>query len=831
MALSMRDRSLIVRYGTRFLVREWRRFVLPVFSLCITTVVLLTTLLVTSSSSALLTSKSTALLGGDAVLESASAIKADELLAQSGVIPQKISSTIEFSSSLQSDAAVVPVSIEVVDKTYPLYGEVTLQEGSYSYPTDNEVLLEAKAAEKLAVKTGDEVTLGTSTYRVMGIIAADPSALLRGFSFFPRVIMSSDGFMRAGIDQKLLRAEYKYSLSIPNITSADMSALHTLEKNSNGFIQVHIATENKSGLQTGLAIVKDFLVIAVLITVVLAAVNVYASTLYFIASERRSLAILLSLGLTKRQVVGVLAVTLALVVFLAGVVGTLMSVGAMLFITQYVEMNFSMTLPPPEFLRYIALTIVLLLLLTVSAFAPTVQNILGLSPKQLLIGEEKESRQGRGLLITIITACTFLPVLAVSIVLLESWKQGVLAIGALTAVYVGIALIFAGILQALYVYRARFSFSSRLIISQKKADGLFGIISFTSLFVALTVLVLLLLLQSTLERYLTNDLSNTVPSTYVIDVQPSQQTEVLRRFPELELFANVPARIVAIDNLEIQQAIADGNPNVDRELGREFNLTPRETLLKSETVTSGVWQGSNAGEVSVDEDFAKRANIHLGSKILFGIQGFEVESTVTSLRKTDSRSGLPFFYFVLSPSDIGKFPSVYFGYAYIATQKQNELIRFLATNMPNVTVLDTKAIAPLILALSSALLTVVFVVTLPPIIIAILLIVTMIISAYRIRRRESGRLQALGATKSDTTKWYVTETLSLTAAAAVLSYIAGSATNYFVATYYLKVSTVVWFTPFLVFGFTGILVAVTGIAVWLIKRDTMPLRELLSYES
>ena len=831
MVLSMRDRSLLIRYGTRFLVREWRRFVLPVFSLAITTVVLLTTLLVTSSSSELLRAKATALLGGDAVLESTSAIKADQLLATAGVMAEKTSSVLEFSSSLQSKTAVAPVSVQVVDGAYPLYGEVTLQKGEYSYPKDNEILLETKAAETLKVQTGDSVKLGTSTYLVKGVIETDPSSLLQGFRFFPRVVMSHEGFLRAGIDPALLRAEYRCALAIPQITAKDSNALHTLEENSKGFIQVHIASENKSGLQAGLGIVKDFLVIAVLITVVLAAVNVYASTLYFIASERRSLAIMLSLGLTKRQVVGVLAVTLALVVFLAEAAGVLVSMGAFSLITQYVAGNFSISLPPPEFLKYTLLTLGLILLLTVSAFAPTVQNILGLSPKQLLIGEEKVSRQGRSLLITSITACTFLPVLAVSIVLLESWKQGIIAIGVLVAVYVVIALIFAALLQVLYVYRARFSFSTRLIISQKKADGLFGIISFTSLFVALTVLVVLVLLQATLERYLTNDLSQTVPSTYVIDVQPSQQAEVLRRFPELTLFSNVGARIIAIDSVEIQKAIADGDPNVDRELGREFNLTPRESLLSSETVVAGMWQGSHTGEVSVDEDFAKRANIKLGSKIVFGIQGFEVKSTVTSLRKTDSRSGLPFFYFVLSPADIGTFPSVYFGYANIATERQTELMRFLAADMPNVTVLDTKAIAPLILTLSSALLAIVFVVTLPPIIIAVLLIITMIISSYRIRRRESGRLRALGATTSDTTKWYVTETVSLTIAASLLAYITGSATSYFIATYFLKVSSGVYFTKPLVFGLVGILVAVIAIAVWLIKSDTMPLSELLSYES
>ncbi len=326
--------------------------------------------------------------------------------------------------------------------------------------------------------------------------------------------------------------------------------------------------------------------------------------------------------------------------------------------------------------------------------------------------------------------------------------QGVLAIGFIAVVYVLVAVGYSFAIRKLYRARKRFSFFTRSVISQKFADGLFGIVSFASLFVALTALCTLALIQISLERFLVNDLSESVPSTYVLDVQPSQKDALLNEFPDLELFSNVRARIIAIDEVRIQDELEAGNPDIPRELGREFNLTSRNNLLASETITAGTWSRGRRGEISVDENFAEQANITLGSTVGFSIQGFDVSGTVTSLRNTDSRSGLPFFYFLLSPEDIGQFPSVYFGYSYHEPERQAELGRFLASNMPNVSLIETQSLGPLLLQIVGTLLILVLVVTVPPLLIATLLIAMLVVSSYATRRREGARFRALGLNKT-----------------------------------------------------------------------------------
>jgi putative ABC transport system permease protein len=643
------------------------------------------------------------------------------------------------------------------------------------------------------------------------------------------VLLSSEGFARSQVDPALLRAEYEYALVAESLSQGEKESLQNFASESDGLYQVRIAGEYRGGLQAGLGLVRDFLIVAVLITAVLATVNVYASTVYLLSVQRRSFAILLSLGLTNRRLVGVLGLTLSYVVFFALLCGIVLGQGLFTVLRTYVGAQYLIMLPQPEYIVLHTFTALFLVLLVLSAFVPTLQHVRSLKPKQILMGDI-ESRKGVKVVpLLFMTTFTLLPLMVASVWLLESVVQGIGVVVGVGVVYLSIASVFSVLLFAVYSARARMPFILRAVVAQKRADGLFGIISFTSLFVALTALSTLVLLQVSLERYLTNDLSHTVPSTYILDVQPSQRDALLSDFPELSLFSSTPARIMAIDEVRIQDELSAGSPTVDRELGREFNVTARAQLLESERIVAGgEWVGT-AGEVSVDEAFAKRADIRLGSRVELSIQGFPVEAVVTSLRETDSRSGLPFFYFLLSPEDLAGFPVVYFGYAEYGEEQQTALARFVAGAMPNVSILKTQALAPRVLELTRILLLIILIVAIPPLLIAVLLVGTLIISSYSSRRLEGARMRALGATVQKVLGQYLLETISLTASAGLLAYVFGVGVAYGVSQYFFKLDTIVLFDRELLLGISAITALVLVLGVVLFKSDTMKLRELLSY--
>ncbi len=822
--------KLIFLYSVRIVRREWRRFVLPLASLTITSVVLILILLLTGSSRQLLFDQARELQGGDIVLESASPIQGPKFFTDTGINPEKVSERLSFSATLQSKNATAPFTIEVIDGEYPLYGSIQLRSGSYGGIKDGEVLLDGLGLKSLGVEVGDRITLGGVSLRVSNVVVAEPTSLFGGFRFLPKAFMNQSSFELSQIDTRLLRADYSYAAKISNVTTDMIASVRQVQK-TYPEIDVDIAGVDQQGLQFGLETVSDFLVLAILVTAILAAVNVYSSTLYLVTIERRSLAVLLTLGLTKRKLVLVLGSALMYVIVLANVIGIALGLLIFKYVQAFVSSDYLISLPDPQILLYTSISTGLIFVISIMSFIPAVKKSLELNPKQILIGGNAEIAGGRQYRsVVLITIFTLIPLTALASFLLKSIVQGSLVIAGIALLYIVVAFGYGFLLRKLYQVRARMGFFIRSIISQKYADGLFGIVSFASLFVALTALCTLSLIQVSLEKFLVNDLSETVPSTYVLDVQPSQKNLLIEKYPDIQLFSNIGARIIAIDELRIQDELKAGNPDISRELGREFSLTSRDSLLSNESVTEGVWSQGKPGEISVDEDFAKQANIKLGSKIVFSIQGFEVAGTVTSLRSTDSRSGLPFFYFVLSPSDISNFPGVYFGYTYYEEERQAELGRFIATTMPNVSIIKTQSIGPLLIKLVGTLMVLVLIVTIPPLLIATLLIATLVVSSYATRRREGGRLRVLGLTKQKSFLYYICETLSLTVVASFFAYGLSVLISGLISHYFLKLDSLVLFDLEIISGLVLIMLFITGIAFFLYKSDKIELRELLSYE-
>lgn len=819
--------SLILTYALRILRREWRKFILPFLSLAITTIVLSLTLFLTESGNMLISEKSRELTGGDVQIETDTPFDPQTLTDALDIKDATVSLTRELTITVQKGEKTTPLSLTVVDDTFPLYGTVTLESGTYTKPDERTLLLDQNALDRLEARAGDTITVGERSFVIGDVLVSEPTSLFGGFRFLPTGIMGSEGFESLGLDLNLLRMEYEYNYKIPTMVSDLEERILAYEDTNN--LRIRLATNAEERRLANFGTVTDFLVLAVLITAVLASVNVYASTLHFIRMERKSFAVLLALGLPRPQILGVVGSTLLFVALIAFALGSFSSLFAFDALRLYGEQTFGIFLPMPPSTYPLLITMVLLVSTLLASFIPSVRSLFSLSPRAILIGKSEEVGKGTTKTLALVTLMTLVPLFILASVLLQSAVDGLVALLLVLGIYLGVALLFFLVLRALYAHRAKLPFLLRSIVSHKKADGVFGIVSFTSLFVALTSLCVLSLTHIALERFLVNDLATSLPTTYILDVQPSQEEALTDSFPNLTLFPNIGARIIDIDGLRVQDALEAGDPTIDRELGREYNLTYRTGLLTSESIVAGETPLGEKGEISVDREFAERANIELGSRVSFLIQGFEVAGVVTSLRETDSRSGLPFFYFVLSPEDIGVFPGVSFGYAFFDDTEQRALGSFIAEEMPNVSMIETESLRPQLLTLMNTLLTLVLVIALPPLLVALLLIVTLVISNYGTRRREGARMRALGASRRYVMTEYLTETISLTLVSGVVAYLIGVLTTGGLTRYYLKIDSLALFDPELVLGLFLIVCVVGIIGTYLYVRDTTPLRELLSY--
>ncbi len=818
---------MIFKFSKKIIQKEWKKLLLPFLSVFLTALVVLVSFLLTTSAKDFLELKNKEFLGGDASYESSNNFDITKMIDPSKV--EKSSSQITFNAILAKDGKTVGASVKVVDQNFPLYGKYILANSEYTYLAPNEVYIDQNIAKSLGVRAGESVSFNEKEFIVKDIINEDPESLLGGFNFLGKVLFSTEAIEYAQVDLDFFRKEYQEKLVLKEKPSAEeVQDLRARARGSGA--RASFDATGSGGFQFGLTVVERFLVVTILIISILSLVNIYASVNYLARRLRRSFAILIALGMNIKNIYKILFSVNIFVICVGAIFGIVAGVAVTSLITSYVEGSYGLALAlSPSFLE-IFLIFLALIVTSIFATIPVLARLRSISPKELLT--QNSNKEGKNTKINILrdVSIGILPITFFAMYFLESVWYGLVAIFIIVATYGAIMLLYFYFINFIYSKRHKFSFSLKMIVAQKKFDGFFGLITFASLFVALTAVYNLSIIRTSIESYLTEDLKRTLPSVYVLDIQGSQKDGLLANFSDIQLFPNVRARITSIDGVDIRTELDRDNPSIDRELGREFNLTYRDYLMSSEKVVSGVSSVGQAGEISVERDFAERANINIGSKMNFLIQGFSVEGTVTSIREVDSRSGLPFFYFVLSPADIAKFPSTYFGYANLENQSVDELARYLSIEIPNASLINTNDVTKIAERLISALLIIILIITIPPLILSSLLIVTILYTLSKERKRDGARLMALGKTNSFVRNYYIVESVSVAVFASVLSYIFALLVSNFSIMQYLEIPSLVYFDGVSFYIFLFILVMIVFVSVLSWRAGGRSLREYLNYE-
>ncbi len=157
----------------------------------------------------------------------------------------------------------------------------------------------------------------------------------------------------------------------------------------------------------------------------------------------------------------------------------------------------------------------------------------------------------------------------------------------------------------------------------------------------------------------------------------------------------VMARLAAIDGAGVEELAARSPGERDRRwaLTREQRLTYlRELPADNRVVEGALWSDPARGEVSLEDDFAKRHRRQLGSLLRFDIQGVPIELTVTSLRTVKWETFGINFFLVVEPGVLEEAPQFRLAVARLPQGGEQRVQDLLAASHPNVTLLQTRNI-------------------------------------------------------------------------------------------------------------------------------------------
>ena len=748
------------------------------------------------------------LLNGDVEINSTAAFTEEEARAIERVVAantniieardEQIQTTTMSRPSNETKPGSEMLELKGIEPQFPLAGEFKTggKPFDFSLIANKGAVVAPLLLEKLNLKIGDKIRIGTEDFEIRGVVEQEPGGTT-GFRLGPRVFIEKKAFDEAGLNQfgsrNRRRLLFRLTTENPDNFVAELRAALKETKSPAGVRSFKEAQEN---MRAAFDRAENYLSLAGLVVLVLGGIGVWNVARVFVEQKRESIAVLKCLGASAPAVIS----AYLLQILTLGFLGSLFGAGLAQIALWLIERNYAESLPAQMSysVRPNAVWQGVLLGLAISALFSVLPllKIRKIKPRLLLRDTAGEQIRRFDSLTWFVGLLALGGLLMLAIWQAGSWKVGLYFLGGLaatTTVLYAAAFVLTKLLRAL---RFTPSFALRQAVNSLSRPGNQTRVVLLAVGLGAFVVLTVNSLQTNLVRQF-DVVRGNFPTLFLIDIQPKQADALRNLIAEntgetVEFIPTVRARISAINNAPV----TGGEREVRQQsgqIGREFVLTYRPTLVGDEEIVAGeFWQPTPARspEVSIEEGLARQLKIELGNTLTFDILGQKLDAKVTSLRKLDIKNTRSTFLIVFRPGALENAPQMLVGAvtADLEAEARARLQRQIVDKFPNVSVIDTAdAVAAIKRLINNITLGISFVGGFVFFCGALILIGSIALTKFQ-RIYENAILKTLGAKRKTLLAILLVEYAVLGAAAGMIASLAATALSYAVAKYVFEMS-------------------------------------------
>ena len=685
-------------------------------------------------------------LGADLVFSSRDPLP-DALAREIRSASRAATDVVQFPSVVLNGDATALASVKVVSAGYPLrgvlrvtdqpFGTVTAAKG---IPPAGEAWVDLKLWTALGLKSGDAVQAGAARFRVTAIVDSEPD---RGGGFMdlaPRFLINAVDLPASQLLGPGSRAQYALMAAG---TADQLAALKSLKLP--GEVRRVTPQDARPEVRSAIARAGQFLDIAVLAATLLAAAAIALSAHQHGSKLRDEVALLKCLGAGQRFVASGLLASLLILGVIAGVIGAVLGWLSQGLIARLLAGVLDIALPPPSLLPLLDAWGLGLLMLLGFAVPPILQarRVPPIRVFQRDLGDSGMTR-----LVSVIAVLT-----AAALLWLQTGEPRLAA-----AVFAGTAATLATLALLAWLL-------VRLLAPLKQSVGAswrFGlgniarrrgatVAQAVALGMALHALLMITVVRQDLLSTWSARLPPDTPNQFLINIQ-TDQIAALKKFfgergyPGLELVPMARGRLLAINGKPVTPASFD-DPETQRWINRDFNLSTAETLRDDNRLTGGQWwgpQGRDQPWLSIDKYVVDRLGVKVGDRMTLDFAGTPVELTIRNTRIVQWDSFKPNFFLLTPPGVLKAVPQQWISSFYLPAG-QRQLLRELIAAFPNVTPLDVGAAMAQVRGIMDRIISAVEFIFLFALAAGLTVLLASIESTRSERVRETGLLRALGA--------------------------------------------------------------------------------------
>ena len=558
-----------------------------------------------------------------------------------------------------------------IDAPYPLVGEVTLA-GSVSL--DVAVRSKPGAAvdpillERLNLKVGDPISIGTATMPITGVIDQEPDTISDRLTFGPRIFVSLATLDTTGLIQpgSLIRWRYALALAASEATTGDglIKFRDEIAKGlpESGFVIADRRDPSPQVTRT-LDRLRQFLTLIGLTALLVGGVGVANAVATFIDRRRKVIATFKSLGASSQLIFSIFLAQVMAIAAIGVVIGIALGYLVPLMLNSFygasLPIRAEITVSPWSVLSAAAYGFLVALVFTLWPLGRAEMVRAGVLFREEVAPESIWPRPA------IIAATVAAAGALAAFAIINSDARRI-------AIYfcLGLVLVFSvflGLGELVTRFAARTKRSRwpelALAVGNLGAPGGLTRSVIVSLGAGLSLLVAVALTDSSIVKELTGRVPTNSPNYFVLDIPKGDLaafTATVREVVPEARIEDAPmlrGRMVRLKGVPVEELSAP--PEAQWVLNGDRGLTYAEEVPDGSRVIAGEWWSKDyAGEplVSFEAELAAKLNLKVGDQVTVNILGRNVTARISNLREVKWESLAINFVMVFSPNVLKSAP-------------------------------------------------------------------------------------------------------------------------------------------------------------------------------
>ncbi|MFA0656419.1 ABC transporter permease [Vibrio sp. 10N.222.49.C12] len=674
------------------------------------------------------------------------ALTADSVFISANPIPQSLldltqveqlerSQLTRFSTMAFSDNSMQLVTVKAVESNYPLRGEMILEgadKASSNHVEPGELWLDERIFAQLEVEIGDNVTIGDADLTITGRITQEPGLSFNPFQQMPAVLIHTSDIEATGAIQPGSRVSFRLFLN------GDDTKLQAAQDS------VELTPSDRWRTQDSASRTNDmfesttqYLSLTVAIVVIMAATTLVLTCQHYVASRRKTIAMLKSLGASKQWIVKWLSVQVSLLVVIGAVLGITIGIGLEFLLR--IPLGDLLPTPLPNYgIEPAILAILSSILIGVPALGIPLIGLVNTSAISVIQSSHQSNESYKRYLLLLV------PIIPMMLMYGDNLLVWIVLAG-IACLFLVLAVVSTLVLRL--VGKLPTSTSMRLALSRINRTPLATGIQFGSLALSLMLLSIIWLVRSDLLSDWQQTLPENAPNAFALNIASYEKDSYLETIDANEVertqaFPIIRGRLTTINGVEASE-YSDTSGETDA-LSREINFTWGDSLPKYNEVLEGSWTQEHG--VSVESDVAEQLDLKIGDELSFTINSQNVSAKVNSIRKVEWREMKPNFYFIFTPDVLSSIPSTWL-VSFRLEEQHNQMLNELSRNHPTVSLMDIRKMGSKIQELLKQIVWSITVLAALGVVAGLLLIFTLLRLSLSQRQQEIRLYRTLGASK------------------------------------------------------------------------------------